>query len=65
MVQRTSGFDGQSVEVDAIQTTMLRRLVRVNVDMHIEAETMHALKVAEGPERQILMNVARSMGGAP
>ena len=51
--------------MDAIQTTMLRRLVRVNVDMHIEAETMHALKVAEGPERQILMNVARSMGGAP
>ncbi len=51
---RSGKFDGASVEVDAIQPSMLRKLVRDRIAEHIDRKALKVLQVAEKSEREYL-----------
>jgi hypothetical protein len=55
---RSRNFDGDSVEVDAIDPTRLRRLVRDCIVQHIDKEAYFRLRAAEDAERQTLRAIA-------
>ncbi len=48
---RSSGFEGESVEVDAIPASTLRQIVRDAVEQHIDPEALRLTKVVEAEER--------------
>ena len=56
------GFDGDSVDLDAIPPLDLRRLARECIERHIPDGYMQALEVAEKSEREILMRIAGTNG---
>jgi hypothetical protein len=60
---RSKGFDGESVELDAIPAGKLRDLVRDCIEWHIDPEHLRQLELAEQSERQILLTLAQK-GGA-
>ena len=51
---RARGFQGDSVEVDAIPPTQLRELVKAAIEQHITADQLAWIKVIEGEERNTL-----------
>jgi hypothetical protein len=51
---RAAGFQGGSVEVDAIPPTVLRRLVEDAITRHIDPEKLRLNQLAEQSEREIL-----------
>ena len=51
---RSRKFDGDSVEVDSIQSRMLRNLARGRIVEHIEPKALKVLRVAEKSEREYL-----------
>jgi hypothetical protein len=55
---RAAGFEGDSVEVDAIPSSMLRRLVRDAIERHIDQEALRFTRIAEDSERNVLMRIA-------
>lgn len=57
---RAKAFDGDSVEVDAIPSTILRQLVRDAIEQHIDREALRLTKIAEESEREILTRIASS-----
>ena len=59
---RAHGFDGGSVEVDAIPPTVLRELVEEAITEHIDPEALRLTQLAEQSERDIL---ASMIGGTP
>lgn len=48
---RSSGFGGQSVEVDAIPAGTLRQIVRNAIEQHIDPEALRLTRMVEGSER--------------
>lgn len=58
---RSKGFEGESVEVDAIPPDELRSLARTYIDRHIDKRQLEMLRVIEAEERRSLATIA---GGA-
>ncbi len=52
---RAAGFVGGSVEVDAIPPSMLRTLVRVAIEQHIDSHQLAVTKMIEAAERADLL----------
>jgi hypothetical protein len=55
---RAKKFDGDSVEVDAIESPVLRDLVRGAIEQWIDQDALRPVKIAERSERQILERIA-------
>jgi hypothetical protein len=55
---RAKGFVGQSVEVDAIPTRILRSIVEEAIEFWIDPAALRATQVAEASERQGLLRMA-------
>jgi hypothetical protein len=51
---RSAGFDGGSVEVDAIPPTVLRQIVEDAITRHIDQDALRVTRIAEQSERQYL-----------
>jgi hypothetical protein len=49
-----NGFEGESVELDALPPHILRAMVREVIERHISPEMLHSLRVAEASERDLL-----------
>ena len=49
-----NGFEGDSVELDAVPPSALRDLVRAVIECHMSPEETEALRVAEESEREVL-----------
>jgi hypothetical protein len=54
------GFEGDSVEVDAIPGRQLRQMVRKAIEWHIDQEVLARLKKTEELERQTLEQMAQA-----
>jgi hypothetical protein len=59
---RAAGFDGESVEVDAMPSPVLRSLVRDAIESWIDPEALRITKVAEASERKVLTRIAEGWG---
>lgn len=55
---RSKNFQGESVEVDAIEPAILRELVRDCISDHVDTDALNVLEVAEESERSILQQLA-------
>jgi hypothetical protein len=55
---RSSGFEGESVEVDAIPATTLRQIVRDAIEQHIDPEALRLTRMVEDSERAGLQALA-------
>jgi hypothetical protein len=60
---RSKGFEGESVEVDAIPPARLRQLVRACIERHVDQDQLAVTRVAEHSEREILTRLARRLKG--
>jgi hypothetical protein len=58
---RSKGFEGDSVEVDAIEPQMLRGLVRECIDRHVDLARLDVLRAAEESEREIMTRLQDSL----
>lgn len=56
--RRAAKFEGDSVEVDALPTPVLRRLVREAIETWIDPEALRLTRIAEQSERDILLSIA-------
>jgi hypothetical protein len=56
---RSKNFDGESVEVDAIEPATLRRLATTSIIQHIDGDAYDRLKEVEAAERSTLLEIAR------
>ena len=54
---RSKHFAGESVEVDAIEASILRRLVEECITKHIDSDAHEALKMIEDAERKTLTKI--------
>ncbi len=52
--KHAKGFDGDSVELDALPPHVLRGMVREVIEQHISAAATRALRVSEDSERELL-----------
>jgi hypothetical protein len=57
------GFEGDSVELDALPSSDLRELVRECIEWHINPSALETLREAEQSEREILERLAGEYGG--
>lgn len=55
---RAAGFDGDSVEVDALPSPILRDLVREAIEFWIDDEALRLTRLAEESEREVLHRIA-------
>jgi hypothetical protein len=51
---RSTGFVGESVEVDAIAPSVLRDIVRQNIEQHIDPDALALTRSVEASERDVL-----------
>ena len=58
---RSKNFQGESVEVDAIEPDKLRELVRECIDQHVDQDALAVNEVAEESEREILWNIMAAL----
>jgi hypothetical protein len=58
---RAWNFEGESVELDAIEPDQLRSLVREVVERQIDQDQLQILKAAEASEREILQAMAGAL----
>jgi hypothetical protein len=58
------GFEGDSVELDAIPAGQLRTLVRECIEPHVDDYQLRILRTAEASERDLLGQWAEQIGGA-
>jgi hypothetical protein len=61
---RSKNFEGESVEVDAIDPNTLRDLVRACIVQHVDADEVARLEVIEAASRESLKNLATLMGSS-
>jgi hypothetical protein len=61
---RSKNFDGESVEVDALDSNTLRAMVRQNIERHIDRRALEIVEAAEASEREILLRIANEHGSA-
>lgn len=59
---RAAGFDGESVEVDALASPVLRDLVRAAIEQWIDPEALSLIQIAEDSEREVLTRIADGWG---
>lgn len=52
--RHAAGFEGESVELDALPPRVLKKMVRAAIERHITPETLATLRVAEESERHLL-----------
>jgi hypothetical protein len=57
--RHAKGFKGKSVELDALPSAELRKLVRECIERHISPTALNMLREAEQSERDILRRLAR------
>ncbi len=57
---RSKGFSGESVEVDAIEPTYLRQLVRECIEQHIDRRALEKSKNLEKKERETAVEFAKN-----
>ena len=55
---RAKTFAGDSVEVDAMPSPVLRQLVREAIERWIDPEALRLTRIAEDSEREVLMRIA-------
>jgi hypothetical protein len=60
---RSKGFEGESVEVDAIPAPFLRQLVGGHIEAHVDREALDRLLGIEEAEAETLANFAAGMRG--
>jgi hypothetical protein len=60
---RTKGFQGETVEIEALPSPQLRRLVRECILTHVDEAQWQVLATAEENERQILTWLAAAVPG--
>jgi len=61
---RAKGWEGESVELDAIAPDTLRGLVRECIERHIDPVHLENLQLTEDVERETIREIAAAMGGA-
>ena len=59
---RSWSFDGESVELDAIQPDHLRKMVESCILQHVDEEVLETTKTAEASERELLENWEEIIG---
>src|SRR5262249_12342974 len=57
---RSKAFEGESVEVDAIEPRLLREMVRDCIERHVDQRALKVTKVAERSEREIMERLSRA-----
>ena len=62
---RSKGFAGDSVEVDAIPAPELRRLVGTAIESHLDPTDLERLLVLEAAERETLADLASTIRDRP
>jgi hypothetical protein len=55
---RARGFEGESVEVDALPSPVLRDLVRDAIERWVDPEALRVTQIAEASEREVLTRIA-------
>lgn len=55
-------FDGDSVELDALPSRVLKEMVREVIERHIDPDEMAILRTAEDSEREIIRMLGREAG---
>jgi hypothetical protein len=55
-------FKGDSVEVDAIEPTKLRSMVRECIEQHVDMDALDVLKTAEESEKQMAERLLQAIG---
>ncbi len=60
---RSKGFEGESVEVDAIHPDTLRQLCRDSITQHIDPWALERTQAVEAAERETLAAMIENMGG--
>ena len=58
---RAKGFDGESVEVDAIPARELRRMCREVIEYFIDHDALAALRLVEEQERATLDGILQNL----
>src|SRR5262249_2856588 len=58
---RAKRFEGESVEVDAIEPRQLRELVEQCITQHVDQRAYEVLRAAEAAEREILLGLAGAL----
>lgn len=58
---RSKGFEGESVEVDAIPAATLRRMVSAAIEQHIDFEELRRLEEIEAQERATLDRIIEQL----
>jgi hypothetical protein len=59
----SAGFDGPSVEIDAVPSGTLRDLVERTIREHVDEDALHATEAAEESEREIIARIAATATG--
>lgn len=62
---RAANFMGDSVEVDALPSPVLRQLVRGAIEKWVDPEALRLTKIAEHSEREVLMRIANGWDDNP
>jgi hypothetical protein len=60
---RANGFEGASVEIDAIPVVHLRGLAEVCIEQHVDRAKLKVLETVEKEERATLMRIADTLNG--
>jgi hypothetical protein len=60
---RSKGFEGESVEVDAIPPRTLRQIARRCITGHVDDGAYEQMMAAEREEREVLTTIASAYGG--
>jgi hypothetical protein len=60
---RSKGFEGESVEVDAIPPRTLRQIARQCITGHVDDGAYEQMMAAEREEREVLTTIAGAYGG--
>ncbi len=55
---RARGFEGESVEIDAIPARILRDILRQAIEQHVDQAALSVTIIAEASEREILTRIA-------
>jgi hypothetical protein len=60
---RSKGFVGESVELDAIPSSLLRELAEKSIAKHVDQHQLKVLQTVEQDERRLLLQMAESFNG--
>jgi hypothetical protein len=63
--QHAKGFEGDSVELDALPSSELRNLVRECIERHISEQQLEILRASEQSERELLVQFIENIEMAP